>query len=214
MEVFLVRHGQSQANAGLTDHLDSGLTEVGAEQARLTAERLRVEHLTRAYVSPLRRTLETMSFICRASDLRAEVTPEACEYFSSRNPGYAAFPGLSPDEIISRFPFAHFGSAFPCSPKWWPQEPEDENRLYDRAVRLRDLLLKNHTGAQENIVVVSHADTVARLIEAFQRIPLDLAGTPWPNNCGISRLTCPSDPSQPATLVYVNDTAHLAGLIT
>lgn len=214
MEIFLVRHGQSQANAGLTAHLDSGLTEIGKEQAKRTAKRLAAEHLTEAFTSPLRRTLETISYICKANDLIAEVTPEACEYFSHHNPGYATFPGLSSEEITAQFPFAHLGAAFPCQKPWWPDELENVDRLYARALRLRDRVLAQRAGQSQSIVIVSHADTVARLIEVFQHLPLDLTGTPWPNNCGISRLTIPSDLSKPAKLLYANDIVHLDGLVT
>ena len=214
MEIFLVRHGQSEANAGLTDELDSGLTELGQTQARLTAERLRGEGLTRAYVSPLRRTLQTISYTCAATNLRAEVTAEACEYFSGHWPGYKMFQGLAPDEITREFPFADLGRTFPCEPKWWPQEPENDAIIYARAVRVRDALLEQFAATDQRLVLVSHAETVGRLIEAFLRVPPNPESPPWSDNCGISRLTCSPDTAQPATLVYGNDTAHLSGLVT
>lgn len=214
MQIYLVRHGQSQANAGLTDKLDSDLTDMGQQQAARTAERLRGEGLTRAYVSPLRRTLETISFLCSAADLRAEVTAEACEYFSAHWPGYRDFQGLSPDEIAAEFPFAYFGSTFPCEPKWWPQEPENDQLIYARAVRVRDALLRQFAGSEQRLVLVSHAETVGRLIEALLHNPPDPNGPPWSDNCGISHLSCPTDPNQPATPIILNDTSHLPNLVS
>jgi broad specificity phosphatase PhoE len=214
MEIYLVRHGQSEANAGLTENLDSDLTEIGRRQASLTADRLHALGVTRAYVSPLRRTLETMSAICGATGLCAEVTADACEYFSARWPGYRTFQGLSPSQIETEFPFAVFGSTFPCEPKWWPQAPEDGQIVYARSVRVRDALLTQFAATDEHLVLVSHADTVGRLIEAFLRIPPDPERPPWSDNCAISRLSCPADPTQPAIPIVLNDTSHLPGLVT
>lgn len=214
MEIYLIRHGQSQANAGLTDELDSDLTELGQEQARRTAERLRGEGLTRAYVSPLRRTLETISFLCAATGLRAEVTAEVCEFFSAHYPGYRTFQGLSPEEITAQFSFADFGQTFPCEPKWWPQEPEDDQIIYDRCVQVRDMLLQEFGQTADRLVLVSHAETVGRLIEAFLRVPPHPQDPPWSDNCGVTRLSCPLDSTLPATLIYGNNTSHLAGLLS
>lgn len=209
MIITLVRHGQSEANAGLTDFLDSNLTPLGEEQARLTAERLRGDGLTRAYVSPLRRTLQTIAPICAAADLRAEVYADICEYFNAAWPGYRVFPGLTPTQIQEQYPFAFFGHTFPCSDAWWPQELEDDSLMYARAVRVRDALLGLHAETEENILIVSHSETVGRLTEAFLRVPPEADGPPWTDNCGITRLQIGANSSQPATLLMQNDTSHL-----
>ena len=214
MEITLVRHGQSEANAGLTEHLDSPLTPLGVEQARRTAQRLRGDGLTRAYVSPLRRALETISPTCEAAGLRAEVYADICEYFNAVWPGYKTFPGMRPAEIQERFPFAFFGHTFPCGETWWPQELEDDALMYARAVRVRDALLGLHSQTEESILIISHAETVGRLTEAFLRVPPDADGPPWSDNCGVTRLRVGQDPSEPATLMLQNDTSHLASLDT
>ena len=146
MELYLVRHGQSEYNIGLTDHLDSGLTPTGRAQAARTAARLADEGLTHAYASPLRRTLQTMGPICAACHLRAEVNAEVCEYFSINNDAYKTFQGLSPEEITREFPFAFFGDTFPCDLVWWPQQLETNAMLSARAERVRDALLRLHAG--------------------------------------------------------------------
>ncbi len=209
MDVFLVRHGQSEANAGLTDHLDSGLTELGRRQAALTADWLRRVGLTRAFASPLRRTLQTAAPFCVATGLHAEVTATVCEYFSAHNAGYRTFQGLAPDAIRAEFPFAVVGDTFPCEPIWWPQEPENDAIIYARAVRTRDALLSLYAAAAERLLIVSHADTVGRLTEAFLRVPPCPDDPPWSDNCAVTRLRCPADPTYPAELLCQNDTSHL-----
>ena len=211
MLITLVRHGQSQANAGLTDHLDSFLTPLGQQQADLTAQTLSGEGLTQAYVSPLRRTLQTIAPFCALTGLRAEVYADICEYFSAHWPGYKSFPGLTPDGITEQFPFAFFGETFPCSVSWWPQTLEDDQKMYARAEKVRDALISLHGGSDDHLLIVSHAETVGRLTEAFLRVPAVTEEPPWSDNCGITRLRL-TDPAQPAALLTQNDTSHLASL--
>lgn len=210
MEITLVRHGQSEANAGLTDFLDSPLTALGEQQARLTALRLRETGLTKAYVSPLRRTLQTIAPLCEETGLQAEVYADICEYFNAAWPGYKTFPGLTPAQITQQFSFAFFGDTFPCSDAWWPSELEDDGLMYARAVRVRDALLGLHAQTDEHILIVSHAETVGRLTEAFMRLPPDSEGPPWSDNCGVTTLRAGRDLQAPATLLLQNDTSHLA----
>ena len=213
MEIILLRHGQSEANIGLTDFLDSDLTELGVQQAASTAERLAGAGLTRAYVSPLRRALQTIAPTCDATGLRAEVYADVCEYFNAAWPGYRTFPGLSPAQISEQYPFAFFGHTFPCGEAWWPKELENDALMYARAVRVRDALLGLHARSDERILVVSHAETVGRLTEAFLHLPPDLDDPPWSDNCGLTRLQAGPDPAAPARLLAQNDTSHLASLM-
>lgn len=212
MELFLVRHGQSEYNIGLTEYLDSGLTPLGQMQAARTAARLADDRLTHIYVSPLRRTLQTAGPVCAATHLQAEVYADLCEYFSAENPAYHAFPGLSPAAIAREFPWAFVGTTFPCELPWWPQILETPRMLVQRAEQARDALLRLHADTDHHLLVVSHADTVGRLMEAFLRVPSYSEEPPWLENCSVTRLHCGSDCTQPATLVYANDVSHLSGL--
>ena len=60
-KIILERHGQSIGNAeGLyLGHTDLGLTELGREQAMLTAEHLKDERIDKIYSSDLKRAYET-----------------------------------------------------------------------------------------------------------------------------------------------------------
>jgi len=192
MEITLLRHGQSENNAGLTDNLDSNLTDLGRAQAERAAQRLQPDGLTRLFVSPLRRTLQTIAPLCTVTGQRAEVYADICEYFSPNYPKFQTFDGLTPEEIASQYPFTFIGDTFPCTVAWWPQALEDKPSMAARAV--------------------SHAEPLGRMVEAFLRVPPSPQRPPWTDNCGITRLACPSDVNEPAQLVFLNETAHLAGL--
>lgn len=223
MDVYLVRHAQSESNAGLTTYLDSGLTPLGRRQAELTGERLKHEGITRIFVSPLVRTLQTAEPICRHTGLRATAYPAICEYFSPKYPGYLAFQGLSPTEICRQYPHvaasaepsypesdpAESGN-FTCDPCWWPDGFETYVAAYERAVRARDHLLGPFARTEERLVIVSHANPIGWLIEAFTRVERDPAGPPWVDNCSITHLCIPpGDRLAPAIVVQFNDSTHL-----
>jgi broad specificity phosphatase PhoE len=213
MEVYLVRHGQTPYNIGLTDDLDSSLTQLGKKQAERTAARLSDEHLTHAYSSPLRRALQTIGPICAAAHLRAEVYTDVCEFFSADNSAYKEFQGITPEEIARDYPWAFAGMTFPCEVHWWPQDLETRSMLIARAERVRDALLQRHLGTTERIVIVSHADTVGRLMEAFLHVTPYPAEPPFMENCSITRLHCGSSATAPAELLYAGDVSHLEGLL-
>lgn len=221
MEVTFVRHGQSEANAGLTSDPDSGLTSLGAAQAQAVSDRLKDEGFAddgncQLLTSPLIRTLQTAEPICGATGMPTALFSDACEFFSERHAvKYASFEGLSLDEIARRFPFVTIDPALACTDRWWPASPENDSTLYERALRARNTLLARYGKPRDRVVIVSHADPIGRLIEAFLRLMPDREGPPWTDNGAISRVRV-FTPAAPAELVLLNDTSHLnrAGLAT
>ena len=211
MEIYLVRHGQSEANAGLTTYLDSPLTDLGREQALETANALTTAGITHAYVSPLVRTLQTIEPICERLDIKATAFPSVCEYFSDKHPDFLTFKGLSPSEIVERFPFVTISAEFSCDLPWWPQGFETRQSAYQRAVRVRDNLLRRYGATAEKILIVTHADPLGHLIEAFTHVDPNPEYPPWSDNCAITHLRI-DDVDAPATVLTQNDTSHLAAL--
>ncbi len=65
MKIFLVRHGQDTDNAAavLNGHRDTELTELGRQQARTTAGKLKGKGIDIVYSSPLRRAYDTARII-------------------------------------------------------------------------------------------------------------------------------------------------------
>lgn len=217
MEVTFVRHGQSLANAGLSDDPDSALTPLGQQQAQATAARLKDEGFSDngscyLLISPLLRTLITAESIWKETGMPAELFPDVCEFFSERHAAkFTSFRGLPPDEIARRFPFVAEGPMGACPSPWWPSRLETDSTLYSRALRVRDTLLARFTNPGDRVVIVSHADPIGRLIEAFLRLMPDLNGPPWTDNGSISRVRAIA-PIAPAELLLLNDTSHLLAL--
>lgn len=95
--IYLVRHGQFKIDDHPADGLEGGLTTLGRQQARRTAQRLRRLPIHTIYHSDLRRAAETAAIIARAipsapvraSSLLRECTPVIPTAFLER---FAAYP--------------------------------------------------------------------------------------------------------------------------
>lgn len=211
MDVYFVRHGQSAANAGLTDNLDSPLTPLGERQAALTADRLESVGITKIFVSPLLRTLQTVAPTCRRLDMHAVPYAELCEYFSPRYQALRTFKGLSPADISECFPFTDFQKDFRCPEIWWPDHFEDHLDIYARVSLARDEIYARFGNSEDKILIVSHAETIGRMIEAFMHTPPNPEGPPWSHNCGFSHLHVPMAGS-PAHVIVINDLSHLQSI--
>jgi broad specificity phosphatase PhoE len=212
MFVTFLRHGQSEHNAGLTSFLDSRLTELGNLQSEAVARRFVLEGMKPSncvgFVSPFQRTLQTLSPTVQATGIPSEVFTAVCEYFSERNDGYRCFEGLKPSVIAERFPWAERGRRFGVDEIWWPQKLESVEDLYARSESVRDHLIDSFFDRNVEVLIVSHADPIGRMIEAFLRVPPNAERPPWSENAGLTRLNVFSR-LQPATVLLMNDTSHL-----
>jgi phosphohistidine phosphatase SixA len=63
--ICLIRHGQHDSKNDDNDKLGGGLTSIGVEQAKLTAQRLRSLPISAIYCSTLRRAAETAEVIAQ-----------------------------------------------------------------------------------------------------------------------------------------------------
>ncbi|MBZ0301627.1 MAG: histidine phosphatase family protein [Anaerolineae bacterium] len=83
MNLYFARHGQSIANV---QHIISNrdvphpLTDLGREQARALAEKLRAVRLNRIYTSPIPRAVETAQIAAAAHGLDYEITGALREF--------------------------------------------------------------------------------------------------------------------------------------
>ncbi|HUW11946.1 MAG TPA: histidine phosphatase family protein [Anaerolineae bacterium] len=98
--VILVRHGQSTWNAAgrWQGQGDPPLSDVGREQARVVAQRLRGEPIAALYASDLRRAAETAEIIGQTIGLRPQLDPRLREL------DVGGWSGMTIEEIAERFP--------------------------------------------------------------------------------------------------------------
>lgn len=83
MQIYFVRHGESQANLlhEISNRgLSHGLTQKGREQASALVESLQGRSITKIYTSPVLRTLETSVILANRLDVDYEVVDALREY--------------------------------------------------------------------------------------------------------------------------------------
>lgn len=178
MHLYLVRHGQSEANlAGIMQgaKIDRTLTALGRRQAQSAAEKLEKVHFNHIYASPLMRASQTAEII---TGPQATVTfdPRVMEF------DYGDWDGQPISRLIDNYPnFFHDGDSF--ADHWQVSHGE----TYGHACqRLQSFMNDLTVDSDENVLVVAHG----MLIRLWTCWLLNMNGIKTvdePLNAGITR---------------------------
>jgi broad specificity phosphatase PhoE len=169
-DVVIVRHAESEANAGLSRHHDSGLSARGARQAAATGRHLRElvgdPRDWRGFVSPYLRTLQTAAKVLEASGVAFATDWRLREY---AGPPVAGDAGAPREIAWRRADAASLAALLPPSPPSapWREAPESRAELEQR-VRA---FLVDATRAHERIIVVSHGSPCLMLVALLRSPP-------------------------------------------
>lgn len=211
MDLYLIRHGQSENNARPeTERVeDPPLTELGQRQAEHLARRLATMQIDRLMTSPFRRCLETTAPVAEVTGRVAEVHPELHEHGGCyRGFGAGPFegaPGMTREEIEREFPGYEIDERIDLT-GWWrcrPRETEAEAVL--RARRMLDEAARRYA-SEHAVAWIIHAE--------FKRCLLScLLGGEWRvpalgpvKNTGVTRLEWTGDRW---LIQLINCAAHL-----
>ena len=193
MQLFLIRHAQSQNNAQ-PEHLrveDPPITEIGHQQAERLAEVLPALELTHLVTSPFRRTLETTEHLRRAVGLNPEVRTELHEVGGCmRGPSVAEMvgaPGMNRDEIIAEFTGYQVGNEI-GEAGWWGGKPYESFELASaRAKNLLARTLHEYASTDARVAYVMHADFKSLFLQQF----CDVLAVPW--NTSLTQVSIADD---------------------
>lgn len=247
MQLYFIRHGQSVNNAGYDqpgyqEHQDPYLTEIGKEQARITAQFLKENQIirdanswnsqnqhgygvTRIYTSLMERAVDTSAQIARALEnvpysAWVDIHEEGGIYAREEKDRYSGRPGRPRSFYEQNFPELSLPDGYDES-GWWNRPFEEEPERQPRADKVLAELLERHGDKdgqpEERIVFVSHGGFFMRFVSAVLKLPwrqgaLGLRSWLFMNNCGITRFEFGTDY---AMMLYMNKTSHLpAELIT
>lgn len=194
---YIVRHGQSEANArsvvqGLRDFpLDAS----GRAQAAAVGAWLAGEGIAEVLCSPLSRAAETARIIARAAGLgEPRVEPTLVEL------DVGVFSGLSLEEARSRFPeaYADFES------RSWDGVPGAESSalLYDRAMEAWSRLRERAASGSRALAVVSHGGFIQWLFRSTFGCRSWMPLLPTGNCCVFELLVAPTGGGRPAYLQW------------
>jgi broad specificity phosphatase PhoE len=180
MLLHLIRHAQSEANAGVSGATrDCTLTALGRRQAAAAAARVAEMGVDRVLASPYVRTLETAEAIRSASGAPASVLPLLHEH-QVRPFEVDDWPLLSRVALGERFPAFLLPPDFAFSPRWH-DAPETEADVLRRAGRVLDELWQQYGAPPEGgpparLALVSHGSPTGKLLLAALRFaPLEAA---------------------------------------
>ncbi len=175
MLLYLVRHAQSEANAGVRGAaVDCQLTDLGRRQAAEAGRRLAELGIDRVLASPYTRALETADAIRRATGVSAGIVPLLHEHhvrpFTSED-----WPLLSRAALTERYPAFEPPADFDFAAKWH-DVPETEEAVLDRGARVLDELWRRYAavpdGSQDvRLALVSHGSPTGKLVMAALRVP-------------------------------------------
>ena len=171
MWIYLVRHAQSEANAGVPGApIDCELTPLGRRQADAAGEWLVRANLDVILCSPYVRALETASAIHRATGAPLEAYPPIHEHHIEPFP--VAWPLLGRRALLARFPHLQIPDDF--ADKGWHHPPETDAQALARMGSAWDLIRKRFANDPEHhtrrVCLVSHGSPTGKLIMAFQGV--------------------------------------------
>jgi len=200
MELYFIRHGQSQNNANWNnseyqESPDPALTELGHEQARLLAEFLKKHQtitddkvwniqnrygfgLTDIYTSMMERAVYTAAPIANVLDLPLKAWKEIHEegglYSRGDKANMAGLPGRPRSFFIQNFPKLTLPDDLDET-GWWNRPFEADEERQPRADQVLADLVARHKDREgepvHRVAFVSHGGFFMRLVCAMLKLP-------------------------------------------
>ena len=193
-KLYIVRHGQSQANAkGILpgSKIDTPLTTKGIDQARATKEALATINFSKVVASPLLRAAQTASIIA-GFDKTITFDPRLVEY------DYGHWDGMLEADVWSKYP-QYFDAKHNLLPNSWEQSGGDSyDEVKAKIAELFAELVKKYPN--DSVLIVSHGFTIKLMLDYVLGIT-NLVNMNEPINAAVSLIEL-TDDSQ--TLVYFN----------
>ncbi len=201
--LYLVRHGQSAGNAEgrFGGHSPTPLSELGLEQAEITAKTLAKERINVIYSSDLYRAVQTAAPLAELLGLPINKNPA----FRERKVG--VLEGKTFDESKAQFPKDYY-ALINRSVHHVITEGESYHQLLKRATKALHEVIRSHQG--EKIVIFSHTGAICYLtLYLLGAVNRKTKTTPWliTSNCGINRFEIRNRSN--IRVLALNDTRHL-----
>ncbi len=195
--MIIVEHAQSTANAAriIQGHLDSKLSDLGREQAKKVALRLKSEKIDLAYSSDLERAKDTAEEILKYHpDVRLVCLREL------RERAKGAFEGEPKDEKykeIEKLGLSYYEFDF--------EGGERSIELQRRIVDFYNIIISRYS--DKNMLVVSHGETISSLLLHLYKEPFENNKKYVPKNGAITIIDVNDSGEHEVRLL--NDLAHL-----
>jgi alpha-ribazole phosphatase len=201
--LYLIRHGQSAGNAEgrFGGHSPTPLSELGMQQAEITAKLLAKEKINAIYSSDLLRAVKTAEPLAGLLNLPIIKT----DAFRERHVG--VLEGLTFDESKQQYPNDYY-ALINRNIQHVITKGESYRQLLRRATGALNEILQIHRG--EKIAIFSHTGAICYLtLYLMGAINRNTKQTPWliTSNCGINRFEIRARNN--IRVHALNDTRHL-----
>ncbi|MBR5163566.1 MAG: histidine phosphatase family protein [Schwartzia sp.] len=199
MRLILVRHGQTEWNAGgrYQGQSNVALSSLGRRQAELLAASFPVKQLDAIYASDLDRARETAECVGKAFGI--PVRPEK----AFRELSFGDWEGLTYQEISSRWP-KEANKLFTAPDELCIPNGETFQDLQKRALDKIDELCKIHDG--QNVGVFAHGAINKTILAGLMHIPLHYLWSLRQDNTAVNILKLEDGY---VTVELLNGTFHL-----
>ena len=200
--LLIVRHGETDWNSEgrIQGHTDIGLSDTGAEQARLLGKRLAQIPIDAAYCSDLKRASETSGYALEEREVVAQGMVMLREYHKG------AFEGLTLPEVRARFP-DDYPRYLEKNLDYAPEGGETARDVGVRVAGIFDEIKARHMN--ETVLVVGHGGSLRLAMASLLGMPLEGNWSFVFDNCGLTIVDTFEDN---AVLSLFNDTSHLNGI--
>lgn len=195
MKIYLVRHGQSEANVSDNHNLaQTPLTEIGRIQAERTANFFRGKKVCKIFSSDLRRARETAEKISEATSVPVTFLEELREI---KKGIFEGKPRIEEEKAIKESGKDPF--------RFKPEGGESYYDFYNRVSNFIERLKTNNF--KGDIIIVSHGGFIALFLLLLLNLPLEEKRYFGVKNCSVSFLEI--DDRWRVKDFKVNDTTHL-----
>lgn len=203
MRMIIVRHGESEWNRihRYQGQLDAPLSELGIEQARKVAERLRGEQVDCIYTSPLQRCSHTANIIANDHpNVPKHEDPALMEIHHGEWQGkYADEVHATYAEGLQEWRIHPMRSQMPGG--------ESFSNVLKRTVEFKERVLANHK--DQTIIVCTHDVVIKVLVADVLDMNMDNINRIWLTNGSISAIDYGDEMSY---LISLSDASHLGDL--
>ncbi len=199
MRLILVRHGQTEWNAGgrYQGQSNVALSALGRKQAELLAARFPVKHLDVIYTSDLDRARETAECVGKAFGV--DVRPEK----AFRELSFGDWEGLTYQEISSQWP-KEANKLFTAPDELFIPNGETFQALQKRALDKIAELCETHDG--QNVGIFAHGAINKTILAGLMHIPLHYLWSLRQDNTAVNILRLEDGY---VTVELINGTFHL-----
>ncbi|MCL1632169.1 histidine phosphatase family protein [Sporolactobacillus sp. CPB3-1] len=196
-EVYIIRHGQSEANKAdivQGSGIDLPLTDQGIHQAEQLRAHFEVSKLDKLWTSPLKRAVQTANILRKGTNLSIQTDARIREI------GYGKWEGKNESQFRERHPeyFTHMGQFKPILDQYAGGE-----RFSDVEARVAAFWEEvQKDGSWTSLGVVCHGFISVTFLKIMLGVP-DVLTFFEPDNASVSKVTItPED--EPNSLIYFN----------